>query len=288
MATDPLSAGEPMRVLETVAEVRDALSDAPRPVGVVLTMGFLHEGHLALVRRARAENATVAASIFVNPTQFGPTEDLSAYPRDLQRDLSLLRQEGVDVVFTPTPGEVYPPDFDTSVHVSNLAQRLEGEHRPGHLTGVCTVVLKLLNILSADRTYFGQKDAQQVLVVRRMVRDLDLPVEVVAAPTVREPDGLAMSSRNAYLKSDERRAALVLSRALGLARARFNTGERDASATRAAMGACIEAEPLARADYVSVADADTLEELETLDRPALVSLAVHIGGTRLLDNILLP
>lgn len=277
-----------MQIVDTVVGVREALRGLPRPLGAVLTMGYVHEGHLSLVRRARAENAAVVATVFVNPTQFGANEDLAAYPRDLQRDLALFEREGVGLVFTPTAAEVYPPEFDTWVEAGAVAHRLEGEFRPGHFRGVCTVVLKLLNILGPDRTYFGQKDAQQVLVVRRMVQDLDVPVEVVTAPTLREPDGLAMSSRNARLDPEERKAALVLHRALLEARSRFESGEGGAAACRDAMWACLDAEPKARPDYVSVADAETLEEMETIDRPALVSLAVRIGATRLIDNILLP
>ena len=278
-----------MRAVETITAVREALAPLGRPLGVVPTMGYLHEGHLSLVRHARGESATVAATLFVNPTQFGPAEDLAAYPRDTERDLGLFEREGVDVIFLPSAAEMYPYGFDTWVEVGALARRLEGEFRPGHLRGVCTVVLKLLNILRPDRAYFGQKDAQQALVVRRMVRDLDLPVEIVTLPTVRESDGLAMSSRNAYLSPAERMAAPALYRALCLARHRFERGDADAAATRRAMEASIrEAAPMARPDYVSIADAETLDELETIDRPALVSLAVRIGTTRLIDNILLP
>ncbi len=277
-----------MQVVDTVAGVREALRGTARPLGAVLTMGYVHEGHLSLVRQARAENATVVATVFVNPTQFGANEDLSSYPRELERDLAMFERAGVDVVFTPAATEVYPPGFDTWVEAGAVTHRLEGEFRPGHFRGVCTVVLKLLNILGPDRTYFGQKDAQQALAVRLMVRDLDVPVQVVTAPTLREPDGLAMSSRNARLDPDERVASLVLYRALSQARERFESGELDAAACRDAMRACLDAEPRARADYVSIANAETLEELEAMDRPALVSLAVHIGATRLIDNILLP
>ena len=277
-----------MQVLHSVAPLREALKGLPRPLGLVPTMGSLHEGHLALVRRARQENATAAVSIFVNPAQFGPHEDLQSYPRDLDRDLRLLARERMDLVFAPATEEVYPSAFDTWVEVGALARRLEGEFRPGHFRGVCTVVLKLFNLLLPDRAYFGQKDAQQALVVRRMAQDLGLGVEIIAVPTVREPDGLALSSRNAYLAPAQRQAALVLCRALSLARQRFEDGARDAPAIRKEMQALIDAEPLAQADYVSIADADTLEELEALDRPALVSLAVRIGKTRLIDNILLP
>lgn len=276
-----------MQVVATIPALRDALARVPRPLGLVPTMGYLHEGHLTLVRQARAQNASVAVSIFVNPTQFGPHEDLARYPRDLPRDLALLRTEGVELVFTPTPEEMYPPGYDTWVQVENLAQRLEGAARPGHFRGVCTVVLKLFNLFRPERAYFGQKDAQQALIVKRMASDLNTGVEVVVVPTVREADGLAMSSRNVYLNPQERRAATVLFRALSLARHLYEAGERDALVLRERMQALIQKEPLARIDYISVADAHTLEELERLDRPSLVSLAVFIGGTRLLDNIIL-
>ena len=277
-----------MRVFDTIAAVREAVQELPRPLGLVPTMGFLHEGHLALVRRARVENASVAVSIFVNPSQFGPQEDYVAYPRDTERDLSLLQAENVDMVFSPPAEEVYPQGFDTWVDVGSLTQRLEGEFRPGHFRGVCTIVFKLFNFFRPDRAYFGQKDAQQALVVGRLARDLDTGVEVVTVPTVREPDGLALSSRNVYLAPQERQAALVLSRALCIARQRCQNGKRDAGGIRGEMLALIAAESLARSDYVSIADAETLEELELLDRPALVSLAVRIGKTRLIDNIFLP
>ena len=277
-----------MRLLTTIAELREALKRAPRPLGLVPTMGLLHQGHLALVKRAREENATTLVTIFVNPAQFGPHEDFGSYPRDLERDLRLLGEEGVPLLFAPSAQEIYPPGFDTWVEVGALARRLEGEARPGHFRGVCTLVLKLINLLRPDRAYFGQKDAQQALVVRRMARDLDLGVEIVTAPTVREPDGLALSSRNSYLNPAERQAAPVLYRALCLARQQFDGGLRDAAAIREEMKALISSEPLAQADYVSIADVETLEELDDLDRPALVSLAVRIGQARLIDNILLP
>ncbi|MBI4234110.1 MAG: pantoate--beta-alanine ligase [Chloroflexi bacterium] len=277
-----------MQVLETIPALHATLARLPRPLGLVPTMGYLHEGHLALARRARAENASVAATIFVNPAQFGPHEDLARYPRDLPRDLALLQGVGVDLVFAPAVEEMYPKGFDTWVEMGALASRLEGEARPGHFRGVCTVVLKLFNLFRPERAYFGQKDAQQVAVVKRMAADLNAGVDVVVVPTVREPDGLAMSSRNVYLDPQERQAALVLYNSLCLARERYAQGERDAEAIRSDMRQLIQAEPLARIDYVSVADAATLEELSKLDRPALVSLAVRIGKTRLIDNTSLP
>ncbi len=276
-----------MRLLHTVAEMTAARSEAARPLGLVPTMGALHEGHLSLVRRARSENATLVVTIFVNPTQFGPNEDLAAYPRDTERDIALLESEGADVVFMPPPEEVYPAGFDTWVSVERTSAPLEGEHRPGHFRGVATVVCKLFNIVRSDRAYFGQKDAQQLQVIRRMNADLNLGVELTAMPTVREPDGLAMSSRNAYLSPPERHAAPVLYAALTAARQLYESGARDASALREAIQRVLAAEPLANPDYVSIADPDTLAELERIEGPALVSLAVRIGTTRLIDNVTL-
>ena len=273
-----------MKTIEKIVEFRAESAGMARPLGLVPTMGALHEGHMSLVRRAREENATAAVSIFVNPAQFGPGEDFAAYPRDIDADLARLDEAGVDVVFAPAADEMYPEGFDTYVEVGRIAERLEGEARPGHFRGVATVVCKLLSIVRPDRAYFGNKDAQQGLVIQRLNADLDLGVEVVMCPTVREPDGLALSSRNAYLAAEERKAASVLYRALGLAR---SMGRGSAEAVRAAMLELLEAEPLASVDYVSVADAATLEELETVDRPALVSLAVRIGSTRLIDNIVI-
>jgi len=264
------------------------MAGPPWRIGLVPTMGALHEGHLSLVRRARADDDTVVVSIFVNPTQFGPSEDYARYPRDPDRDLALLRDVGTDLVFMPPVEEMYPEGFDTYVEVGKLAQVLEGASRPGHFRGVATVVAKLFNIVQPHRAYFGQKDAQQLAVIRRLTRDLDLPVEVVGLPTVREPDGLAMSSRNAFLSPQERKAALVLYRSLEAAQELWRSGVRDASLIRQRMGELLAAPAtggLARVEYVSVADAETLEELGAVDRPALVSLAVRIGKTRLIDNI---
>ncbi|MCS6963919.1 pantoate--beta-alanine ligase [Thermoflexus sp.] len=277
-----------MQVVRTIAEARAIRRALPGPWGFVPTMGYLHEGHLSLVRRARAENDRVAVSIFVNPTQFGPHEDYNRYPRDLNRDLRLLEPLGVDLVFAPPVEEMYPPGFQTWVIVEEVSRPLEGAARPGHFRGVATVVVKLLNIVQPDRAYFGQKDAQQAVVIRRMVQDLNIPVEIVVCPTVREPDGLAMSSRNTYLNPEERRAATVLFRALQAAKARYEQGERDAERLREVMREVIRAEPLARPDYVSVADPETLQELSWVEDRALLSLAVYIGKTRLIDNILLP
>jgi len=276
-----------VQVFRTVREVREWRASVTGDVGLVPTMGYLHEGHLSLVRAARAGNAHVVTSVFVNPTQFAPNEDLDRYPRDEARDLALLEAERVDVVFAPAVDEMYPEGFQTYVTVDRVTQRLEGASRPTHFRGVTTVVLKLFNIAQPHRAYFGQKDAQQLAVIRRMVRDLDVPVEVIGMPIVREADGLALSSRNIYLSPDERAAALVLSRALRRAEELFAAGERDAGVIRAAVEGMMAAEPLARIDYVSVADAGTLEELETVDRAALVSVAARFGVTRLIDNVTL-
>jgi pantoate--beta-alanine ligase len=254
--------------------------------GLVPTMGYLHEGHLSLVRRARAENDRVAVSIFVNPTQFGPNEDLSKYPRDLNRDLDLLQSVDADLVFTPTGKEMYSSGFQTYVSVRDVSQPLEGASRPTHFQGVTTVVAKLFNIFQPTRAYFGQKDAQQVVVLRRMVTDLDFNLEFIVCPTVREADGLAMSSRNAYLSTQERAAAVVLYRALTAANDAFVKGERRANVLRENMRAILAQEKLARLDYVSVADPLTLSELETISSQALLALAVFFGKTRLIDNLL--
>lgn len=277
-----------MEICTTISEVRQALKGVEHPpVGAVLTMGALHDGHLALVKQAREECETVVVSIYVNPSQFGDQTDLAAYPRGVQEDLRVLREEGVDLVFMPTDAEMYPPGFDTWVEPGKVAEPLEGVHRPGHFRGVCTVVLKLFNTLRPDRSYFGQKDAQQIMVIRHMVEDLALGVDIIAVPTVRERDGLALSSRNTHLSYAERQAAPVLYRALCLAQELALRGQRDADMVRTAMRECIAGESQASIDYVSVADAGTLEELTGIDRPALASLAVNIGETRLIDNVLL-
>lgn len=278
-----------MRVAKTLAEFRELRAELPSPVGFVPTMGYLHDGHLSLARMARADCASVVASIFVNPTQFAPNEDLDAYPRDLARDLELLEGIGTDLVLAPDDNtEIYPEHDSTWVTVENLTQRLEGGSRPTHFRGVATVVTKLFNIVQPDRAYFGQKDAQQALVIRRMVRDLMMPIQLILGPTIREPDGLAMSSRNAYLEPDQRAAAVILRKALDLAEHLYNEGERDATTIRQAMMALLDAEPLAQPDYVSIASIDTLEELERIEAQALVSLAVKIGLPRLIDNTVLP
>jgi pantoate--beta-alanine ligase len=275
------------RLLTTRAELRAALAALPRPVGLVPTMGWLHEGHRALMRRAREENATTIATIFVNPRQFNEAADYQQYPRDQARDLAIINEEGLDLVFLPPVEEIYLPGFDTRVAVGAVAAPLEGAARPGHFEGVATVVAILFGLVGAEHAYFGQKDAQQVMVIRQMARDLAIPTEVIACPTVREPDGLALSSRNVHLSVDERRAAPVLRRALLAGRARWEAGERSAKAVRVAMREALAAEPLADVEYVSVADGTTLHELERLDGPALLSLAVRFGSTRLIDNELL-
>lgn len=256
-------------------------------VGFVPTMGYLHQGHLTLVRRARQENQRVVVSIFVNPMQFGPQEDLLHYPRDEERDRGLLEGEAVDVLFIPSVAEMYPAGYSTFVEVEEVTRRLEGASRPGHFRGVATVVAKLFNIVMPTRAYLGEKDAQQLLVVRRMVQDLNMDMAIVAVPTVREPDGLAMSSRNVYLSPEERRAATILWRALQLAQGLYSKGEKRGRSIRDQMVHLINSEPSAKVDYVNVADAETLEDLEEVKAPALASLAVWIGKTRLIDNIML-
>ncbi len=267
--------------------LRSARSDLAEPVGFVPTMGYLHEGHLSLVRKSRAECPSSVVSIFVNPTQFGPGEDLAKYPRDLDRDLDLLEAAAVDLVYVPPDQEIYPDGFQTYVHTGGLTQPLEGRSRPAHFRGVTTVVTKLLNLVQPQRAYFGQKDAQQALVVRRMVLDLNMPVEIVVCPTVREPDGLAMSSRNVYLAPDERKAAAALSQALFAAREAYERGQTDAERLRQEVRGILASEPSADIEYVSCADLQTLEELDRVEAGALLSLAVTIGRTRLIDNVLL-
>ena len=276
-----------MKLVHSLPELRLARGGLPGPLGLVPTMGYLHEGHLSMVRRARAECASVAVSIFVNPAQFGPNEDLVSYPVDLERDQALLEQEAVDLLWIPTADQMYPAGFQTWVTVDELTRPLEGEHRPGHFRGVATVVAKLFNALQPDRAYFGQKDAQQLAVVRRMAQDLDFRPEVVACLTVREADGLAMSSRNARLNPKERRAAAVLYRALSAAQQAYAGGERQSEALRRSMVEMLRAEPLARIQYISVADPETLAELPGEVGRALLSMAVFLGKTRLIDNVLL-
>ena len=278
---------QPMMIVSSLAELRSARLLLDGTVGFVPTMGYLHEGHVSLARRAREECDHVAVSIFVNPTQFGPSEDLSKYPRDLESDLRLLEAAGVDLVWTPTTEIMYPPGFATWVEVEGLTKPLEGASRPGHFRGVTTVVSKLFNAVQPTKAYFGQKDAQQAAVIRKMARDLDFPIEIVVCPTVREADGLAMSSRNSYLSPEERQAATVLFRSLSAARSAYERGERSAESLRGIMAEVIASEPLAKMQYVSVADYDTLEELETVTGKTLLSMAVFMGKTRLIDNFVL-
>jgi len=274
-----------MQIPKSIPDLRALREQISGSVGFVPTMGYLHQGHLALVKQARVDNSAVIVSIYVNPAQFGPKEDFASYPRNLDRDLELLRREGTDIVFVPSDAEMYPPDFSSWIDVEKITERLEGASRPTHFRGVATVVGKLFNIVQPSRAYFGQKDAQQVAVIKRMVTDLNMGPEIVVVPTVRESDGLAMSSRNVYLSPEQRQAATVLFKALTLGRELRQRGEQDAREIRRQMTSLIEREPLAQIDYVSIADAETLEELDLIDRRALASLAVRIGKTRLIDNM---
>ena len=277
-----------MKVVASKDEMRQYSRDSARPLGLVPTMGALHDGHLSLVDYARNDCATVAVSIFVNPTQFAQGEDFAEYPRDLDADLEMLRQHGVDLVFVPEIAEVYPPGFDTWVDVGPIASRLEGAARPGHFRGVATVVAKLFGIVQPSRAYFGQKDGQQTVVIRKLAHDLDMGLDVVVLPTLREPDGLAMSSRNVRLSSEQRQAAPVVYRALSAGRAVWEASETDAALIRAAVRAELEKEALIGAiDYVSLASPDTLEELEAAVPGAMLSVAVTLGPVRLIDNLIL-
>ncbi|HXF84778.1 MAG TPA: pantoate--beta-alanine ligase [Anaerolineales bacterium] len=276
-----------MRTVVTLEELRVARLSFNGKVGFVPTMGYLHEGHLSLVRRAREECDYVVVSIFVNPTQFGPNEDLARYPRDLNRDLRLLEPLNVDLVWAPTAEIMYPQGYQTWVEVEAMTKPLEGAMRPGHFRGVTTIVAKLFNAVQPHKAYFGQKDAQQAAVIRRMTSDLNFPIEIVVCPTVRESDGLAMSSRNVYLNAEERKAATVLFRALSAAKELYEAGERNAEKLREKMKEVLASEPLAKVQYVSCADYDTLEELSEVNRKALLSMAVFIGNTRLIDNFVL-
>lgn len=279
-----------MTWLETIAELKTEISRWRRAglsVGLAPTMGYFHEGHLALMKQARAENDRVVVSLFVNPTQFGPTEDLDRYPRDHDKDRRLAESVGVDMIFAPSPEEMYPPGHKTWVEVTGITQGLCGNSRPGHFRGVTTVVTKLMMLVGPDRAYFGEKDAQQLRVVRRMVRDLNIPVEVRSVPTVREADGLAMSSRNIFLAPEERQAALVLSQALFFAGDRARAGETDVDNIRRCMVEMIENEPLVKMEYLEFVDDDTLEGIKQVNRPVLVALAAKVGQTRLIDNIVI-
>ena len=276
-----------MRTVITLSDLHSARLSFAGMVGLVPTMGYLHEGHLSLVHRAREECDHVVVSIFVNPTQFGPKEDLSKYPRDLDRDLSLLEPFGTDLIWMPTAEIMYPQGYQTWVEVEAITSPLEGAMRPGHFRGVTTVVAKLFNGVQPHKAYFGQKDAQQAAVIRQMTRDLNFPIEIVVCPIVREPDGLAMSSRNVYLDTEQRKAATVLYRSLSAAKKAYESGERDAEKLRQIMKDVLASEPLAQMQYVSCADYDMLEELETVTGKTLLSMAVFMGKTRLIDNFVL-
>lgn len=278
-----------MKIIETVCAVREqvkAWHKAGYRVGLVPTMGYLHEGHQSLIARACAENDKVVVSVFVNPTQFGPNEDLESYPRDLARDAALCESTGASIIFHPTPEEMYPSGYSTFVDMEGMTQTLCGKSRPTHFRGVCTVVSKLFHIVQPDTAYFGEKDAQQLAVIRRMVQDLNMDITIVGCPIVREPNGLAKSSRNTYLSETERQAALVLSQSIFAGKAMVEAGETDAGALVDAMRHKIEAEPLARIDYVQVVDQQTMQPIEKLDRPFLAAIAVYIGKTRLIDNFM--
>lgn len=276
-----------MKIVSTFDDLRTARLTLDPLVGFVPTMGALHEGHLSLIRAARADCKSVVLSIFVNPTQFGPNEDLAKYPRDLDRDLGLIKPLGVDLVWTPTPEIMYPTGYQTWVEVEAMTKPLEGAMRPGHFKGVTTVVAKLFNGVQPHRAYFGQKDAQQAAVIRQMTRDLNFPFEIVVCPTTREADGLAMSSRNVYLDAEHRKAATVLFRSLNAAKKLYEAGERDAEKLRGKMKEVIAGEPLAQMQYISCSDYDTLEELTVVKGKALLSMAVMMGKTRLIDNFVL-
>jgi pantoate--beta-alanine ligase len=273
-----------MRIESSVAGMRAARQAITGSLGLVPTMGALHEGHLSLVRMAKASCEHVAATIFVNPTQFGPNEDFSKYPRTFEKDCALLEREGVDLVFAPGPEEMYPAGSTTRIHVGPLADRLDGASRPGHFIGVATIVAKLFHIVAPDKAFFGQKDAAQVAVLRQMVRDLDLGVELIVGPIVREPDGLAMSSRNRYLSEDERRQALVLSRSLAAAVADYEGGERDAGRLLERSRAIMVTEPAVRLDYLEIVDPATLLPVEQAGTGTLLAVAAYVGSTRLIDN----
>ena len=276
-----------MIVIENIPDMVYLRLNLKEPVGFVPTMGYLHGGHMSLVKRARAENRTVIASIYVNPTQFGPNEDLAKYPRNLERDLEMLDKEGADAVFFPEDKDMYPAGYDTWVTVDNLTKPLEGNVRPTHFRGVTTIVTKLFNIVRPTNAYFGQKDAQQALVIKKMAADLNMNLKVIVCPTVREADGLAMSSRNVYLSAEQRQAAPVLYKSLQLAKELFTNGEKNAEVILGQMTALIQKEPLGKIDYISISDTETLAPLKTIKKAALVSMAVKFGNTRLIDNVIL-
>jgi pantoate--beta-alanine ligase len=276
-----------MKLINSIQEMKSLRKNVRGTLGFVPTMGYLHEGHISLVQQSVRDNDTTAVSIYVNPTQFDPSEDFQAYPRDLERDLKLLETENTDIVFFPTNAEMYPDDYCTWVDVEKVTARLEGEIRPGHFRGVATIVTKLFNIVQPDKAYFGQKDAQQALVIKRMVKDLNMNLEVMVMPTLREKDGLAMSSRNTYLNPEERKAAIILYKALSLAKQLKEQGETATANIRNKMELLIKNEPLARIEYISITDTQTMEELPALASKSLVSMAVRIGKTRLIDNLII-
>jgi len=276
-----------VQVVRTIAGMKKLRRECAGSVGLVPTMGFLHEGHLALVSQAKSENAVAVATIFVNPTQFGPGEDFKSYPRDLDRDLAMLEKAGADIVFVPSDKEMYPHGYDTWVEVRGITSKLEGKSRPTHFQGVTTVCNKLFNIIEPDRAYFGQKDAQQAIVIQKMVAELNMNLDIVVCPTVRESDGLAMSSRNTYLNKEERASAVVLYKSLCLAKDMYDRGERDTAAIKQAMHGLISGVAAAKLDYISIADTGTLDEVDIISERVLVSLAVRLGKPRLIDNIIL-
>lgn len=276
-------------VARTPKEVKETIRDWKKQgysIGLVPTMGYLHEGHGSLIERAVKENDKVMVSVFVNPIQFGPNEDLETYPRDFDADLQMIEKLGADMVFHPEPSDMYAPDFSTTISVAGVSENLCGARRPGHFNGVCTVVTKLFNLSEADRAYFGQKDAQQLAVVRRMVRDLNANIEIVGCPIIREDDGLAKSSRNTYLNPDERKAATVLSKALRTGKQMIESGEKNAEVVKSKITEIISKEPLAKIDYVEITDWNSIEPVDIIDRSTLCAIAVYIGNTRLIDNFI--
>lgn len=278
-----------MKIAGRIQEVREQVKEWRKEgltVGLVPTMGYLHDGHKSLIERACKENDRVVVSIFVNPIQFGPTEDLESYPRDLEKDSALCESVGANLIFHPTPEEMYPNGFCSFVDMDVLTKELCGLSRPTHFRGVCTVVSKLFNIVKPDRAYFGEKDAQQLSVIKRMVSDLNMDIEIIGCPIVRESDGLAKSSRNTYLNSEERKAALILSKSIKAGKALFEQGETDAKKLTDAMKDIISSEPLAHIDYVKIVDLLTMQQIDKLDRPFLTAIAVYIGKTRLIDNFI--
>lgn len=276
-------------VARTPKEVKETIRDWKKQgysIGLVPTMGYLHEGHGSLIERAVKENDKVMVSVFVNPIQFGPNEDLETYPRDFDADLQMIEKLRADMVFHPEPSDMYAPDFSTTISVAGVSENLCGARRPGHFNGVCTVVTKLFNLSEADRAYFGQKDAQQLAVVRRMVRDLNANIEIVGCPIIREDDGLAKSSRNTYLNPDERKAATVLSKALRTGKQMIESGEKNAEVVKSKITEIISKEPLAKIDYVEITDWNSIEPVDIIDRSTLCAIAVYIGNTRLIDNFI--